>query len=181
MGTAPAAPMSFFADYGSVVSTIAAILNGFIALVVARFFKERPTARIFLVSSAFLLSVVAVTATVVGQRETLAIKVASDAHQKEIREQLGKFIAEGAQIISGCSDNSKPPNELNTATWCSACFLALGVVAINQRLYGPSISIEAQLTACCTIQCSKTGPNSFFTNSLQAPTSIVRWPKSLWA
>jgi hypothetical protein len=109
----------FFADYGALVSPILAIVNGLIALVVAQFFKERPAAKIFLVASAAVLSVAAVTATVVSQRQALAIKVASDARHKEIREQLGKFIADGAQITSDCSDNSTPPNWRALAEWVS--------------------------------------------------------------
>ena len=80
----------FFADYGALVSPILAIVNGLIALVVAQFFKERPAAKIFLVTSAAVLSVAAVTATVVSQRQALAIKVASDARHKEILNLQGQ-------------------------------------------------------------------------------------------
>ena len=57
--------------------------------------------------------------------------------------------------------------------------LALGVVATNQRLYRPSISIGAKRTASCAFQCSKKRLQFVFPDSLQAPTWIVRRPKSL--
>jgi hypothetical protein len=110
---------SFFADYGALVASMAAILNGFIALVIAQFFQERPAAKIFLVVSAAVLSLAAVTATIVGQRQALAIKTGNDVRHQEIRDHLGNFIVEGTLITSNCSDNSTPANWRQLTEWTS--------------------------------------------------------------
>jgi hypothetical protein len=108
---------NFIADYGTLVGPIVAIVNGFIALVVAQFYKERTWAKVLLVVSAFILSAGAVTATIVSQQNTVAQKRASDERHREIRDQLGSFMAEGAQIIRNCGDNSTPPNFSDLNAW----------------------------------------------------------------
>jgi hypothetical protein len=100
----------FLADYGNVIGPIAAILNGFIALVVAQFFKERTVA-------AAVLSVGAVTATIATQQYATDQKKISEAHHREIRDHIGTLISEGNVLILNCGDNSKPPNWRELEAW----------------------------------------------------------------
>jgi len=68
------AVQDFLADYGALIAPIAAIINGFIAVVVAQFFKDRPSAKVALVVAAGLLGVGVVGATVLTQRQIVATK-----------------------------------------------------------------------------------------------------------
>jgi hypothetical protein len=54
---------------------------------------------------------------VVKNYQVIVAKAASDTRHKEIREQLGKFIAEGVQLSSHCSDNSWPTNWPQVNEW----------------------------------------------------------------
>jgi len=46
-------------DYGALVAPTAAIINGFIAVLVAQFFKDHPVAKVLLVVAAGLLGTAA--------------------------------------------------------------------------------------------------------------------------
>jgi hypothetical protein len=110
---------TFLADYGTLIAPTAAIINGFIAVVVAQFFKDRPSAKVLLVVAAGLLGVAAISATILSQRQTLATKTADKIQQKEIRETIGRFIAEGLMLILTCTDNSTPPKWQEMDAWMS--------------------------------------------------------------
>jgi hypothetical protein len=108
---------TFFADYGALIATITAIVNGFIAVVVAQFFKDRPGARVLLVVTAGVLGAAAISATVLSQRQVLAARSAEQIRQKENRETIGKFMAEGLMFVATCSDNSTPPKWKEMNAW----------------------------------------------------------------
>jgi hypothetical protein len=110
---------SFFSDYGSLIAPIAAILNGFIAVVVAQFFKDHTFAKILLVLAAGVLGAAAIAATILGQREAIVQRAALQAHHQEIRDTIGKFIAEGWALQANCGDKSTPPDEKSTIEWAT--------------------------------------------------------------
>jgi hypothetical protein len=72
---------TFLADYGALIAPIAAIINGFIAVLVAQFFKDRPAAKVLLVMVAGVLGIAAIGATVLSQRQILAVKTADQLRQ----------------------------------------------------------------------------------------------------
>jgi hypothetical protein len=47
--------VDFFRDYGTWVTSSLALINGFIALIIAQFFKDRHIAKVILVSTAAIL------------------------------------------------------------------------------------------------------------------------------
>jgi hypothetical protein len=101
-------------DYVGVLPSTAAILNGFIAVLVAQFFKDHPIAKICLVVAAGILGVLAIVATVYGQHQIIAqreVEIAqSEAnirHKKEIRENIGLFIASVNTLAATTADKSK--------------------------------------------------------------------------
>ncbi|MDQ6867404.1 MAG: hypothetical protein M3178_02975 [Pseudomonadota bacterium] len=98
----------FFRDYGTPFASAVAVLNGFIAVLIAQLFQDCPTAKVFLVASAGLLGAVAICATFYTQRQIVATRDADAAKKKYIREQLGKFIEEGVAIKSRCQDSALP-------------------------------------------------------------------------
>ncbi len=108
---------NFLADYGALIAPIAAIINGFIAVIVAQFFKDRAAAKVLLVVTAGLLGAAAIGATVLSQRQFLATKTAEQLRQKEIRETIGRFISEGSVLAATCTDNATPPNWPNVNSW----------------------------------------------------------------
>ena len=109
---------SFLADYGALIAPVAAIVNGFIAVVVAQFFKDHRLAKVLLVVAAGVLGAAAIGATILSQRQLVEAKREAQARQAETREGLGKFIAEGLVIAStACSGNSAPPRWDQLADW----------------------------------------------------------------
>ena len=106
-------------DYAALVAPTAAIINGFIAVVVAQFFKEHRIAKIILVAAAGILGAAAIGATIYSQHQIVADRLAEAQRHKEIREQLGVFISEGLALVSTCSDNSKPPPWKELDAWVS--------------------------------------------------------------
>jgi hypothetical protein len=94
-------------DYINVVPIVIAAANGFIALVVGQFFKERPTARVILVVMAGALTLTAIGATIYGQSQVLAKRAAEEDHRRGIREAFGAFIGRGREIEKQIADTSK--------------------------------------------------------------------------
>jgi hypothetical protein len=90
---------AFFSDYGSLIGSTAAIINGFIAVVVAQFFKDRPAARVLLVLAAGVLGGAAIGATLLGQHEAIIQKAAQQARLRETRDTIGKFMTEGSSLV----------------------------------------------------------------------------------
>jgi hypothetical protein len=108
---------TFLADYGALIAPIAAIINGFIAVVVAQFFKDRPAAKVLLVVAAGFLGIAAIGATILTQRQIVASKTADQLRQKETRETIGGFIAKGLALTENCSDSSTPPKWEEMNAW----------------------------------------------------------------
>lgn len=94
-------------DYINLAPTVIAAANGFIALVVGQFLRDRPTARVILVVVAGALTVTAIGATIYGQGQVIAAKAAEEEHRRSIRETLGAFIARGKEIETQIADTSK--------------------------------------------------------------------------
>jgi hypothetical protein len=107
----------FFADYGALIAPITAIINGFIAVVIAQFFKDRPAAKVLLVVAAGLLGAAAIGATILNQRQIVAAKNAEQLRQRETREALGTFVGEGLALMSSCSDSTTPPKWQEMNDW----------------------------------------------------------------
>src|SRR3977135_1375785 len=99
----------FLHDYGALVAPTAAIINGFIAVVVAQFFKDHYVAKVLLVLTAGILGAVAIGATFYTQHQIVADQQATGQRHKEIRDQLGSFIREGLVLMVDCGNNSNPP------------------------------------------------------------------------
>ena len=53
-------------DYIGVIPSLAAVLNGFIAVLAAQFFKDHPIAKVALVPAAGVLGIIAIGATIYG-------------------------------------------------------------------------------------------------------------------
>src|SRR5258708_1746000 len=96
-------------DYINLFPSVAAVLNGFLALFVGQFFKDRQKAKIILVEAAGLLGFVAIGSTFYSQQQVVAAKAADEAKHTAIREELATFIAEGNTLMTECADASKPP------------------------------------------------------------------------
>ena len=108
---------AFLHDYGALVAPTAAIVNGFIAVVVAQFFKDHPIAKVILVVAAFLLGAAAIGATFYSQHQIVADRLAAEQRHKEIKEQLGVFISGGLELMADCGDNTKPPPMKEADAW----------------------------------------------------------------
>jgi hypothetical protein len=113
---------AFFHDYGALVAPVAAIINGFIAVVVAQFYKDHPFAKALLVVAAGVLGGAAIGATifyqnlVISDREAAtAMHDAEIAKRKAIREKLGSFIEEGNALKSQCTN--LPPIWEQSSEW----------------------------------------------------------------
>lgn len=104
--------VDFFHNYGALIAPTTAILNGFIAVIVAQFFKDHPLAKVLLVVAAGLLGATAIGATFYSQHQIVAEREAHAERNKKIRDQLGNLIQEGAALIAGCSN---PKNQVPTA------------------------------------------------------------------
>ena len=102
-------------NYGALVAPTAAIINGFIAVLVAQFFKDHPIAKVVLVVSAAVLGAAAIGATFYSQHEIAAAKATLDAKRTRVREGLGLFIAQGNGLMQEISANPSHPVPLNEA------------------------------------------------------------------
>src|SRR5690348_9443104 len=109
--------MEFFADYGALISPIAAVINGFIAVLIANFLKDNAKAKVVLVVSAALLGIAGIGASILSQRQLLSVKIAEQTKNKARREALGSFIADGLKLIVDCSDSSIPPKLAEANKW----------------------------------------------------------------
>jgi hypothetical protein len=88
---------AFFSDYGSLIGSTAAIINGFIAVVVAQFFKDRPAARVLLALAAGVLGGAAIGATLLGQHEAIIQKPPSRLVQDDRGESADVRLAASRQ------------------------------------------------------------------------------------
>jgi len=108
---------TFLSDYSGLIAPAAAVINGFIAVVVAQFFKDHPIAKVILVVAAGILGAVAIGATFYSQHQIVAEREAVAQRNKEIRERLGALIHEGVNLIVGCTDNIKQPPTAAANVW----------------------------------------------------------------
>jgi hypothetical protein len=106
-------------DYIGVVPSTAAIVNGFIAVLVAQFFKERPKAKLALVIVAGVLGVAAVGMTFYGQSQIVAARIADENHHHYIRDSLGSYIERGNKLENELSDPKKEPSVQVANNWDS--------------------------------------------------------------
>jgi hypothetical protein len=95
-------------DYLGLIPSTAAIINGFIAVLVAQFYKDRPTAKIILLVFAGALGFAAIVATFCSQHEVLSAQAAEKAHRAEVRQAIGKFIEKGNVLKRRCEHISSP-------------------------------------------------------------------------
>jgi hypothetical protein len=117
---------TFLHDYGVLVAPTAAIINGFIAVLVAQFFKDHPVAKVLLVVSAGALGTAAIAATFYTQHQIVAAQKADAQRRQELRNTFGNFISEGLKLIADCGDNSKPPPWAQTNAWVEQLTAFLG-------------------------------------------------------
>jgi hypothetical protein len=88
-------------------------------VLVAQFFKDHPIAKVILVLAAGVLGVAAIGSTFYTQHQIVTDRLAETQRRKEIREQLGAFIAEGLALMRDCGDNSTPPPAAHASAWLS--------------------------------------------------------------
>jgi hypothetical protein len=155
----------FLRDYGALIAPTAAIINGFVAVVIAQFFKEHLIAKIILAAVAGLLGAAAIGSTIYSQRQIVADRWAeSQRHAAEAqrrqndREQLGSFIAEGGMLIQKSMDASDTTleTEVNLYTQRVLNFLRdhLGQSYVNRMVspagvpvgVGPRVTIDEKHT-----------------------------------
>jgi hypothetical protein len=103
--------------YAGVVPAAIAIINAFVALVVAEFFKDDPTAKILLVAAAALLGILAIGATIYNQHRIEATNRAEALARTATRERLGAFLAQGQQLMVQCSDEKGPDPTAAADQW----------------------------------------------------------------
>jgi hypothetical protein len=100
--------MGSLQDYVPVLPTVAALVNGLIAVMIANFFKDKPRAKRALAISAGIVCMVALGATFYGQHSIGAARDAEHRHNVEVRERLGAFIAEGDSLMREYADLGTP-------------------------------------------------------------------------
>jgi hypothetical protein len=106
-------------DYVALLPTLAAVANGFIAVVVAQFLHERRRARMVLVAAAGVIAFSAIGATIYGQHALVAIRDAERSRKTDIREHLGEYILRGTNLMLKCADGKVPPPEDEANAWAS--------------------------------------------------------------
>lgn len=103
-------------DYVGLVAPSVAVINGFIAVLVAQFYKDDPTARTVLVVGAGLLGAAAIGATFYSQYQIVLERTAEKARRTQIRRRLASFISDGSALMSQCADaNAALPEEEGNA------------------------------------------------------------------
>jgi hypothetical protein len=106
-------------DYVGLFPVAIAAANGFIALLVGQFLKDRPRAKVLLVVSAGILTLCAVGATFYGQSRVIADRAAAEQNRKNIREQLGVYIAVGNTIMGKTEIVSQPAPTDEADKWAA--------------------------------------------------------------
>jgi hypothetical protein len=104
-------------DYGGLVAPAAAIINGFIAVLIAQFFRNYPIVKLVLVIAAGFLGFAAIGATFYTQHQIVSDRAAAVGKQATIREILGLFVAEGDSLMQVCSDSKQPVPLKETKDW----------------------------------------------------------------
>jgi hypothetical protein len=108
---------NFFRDYGTPFASAVAVLNGFIAVLIAQLFPDYPIAKLLLVVAAGLLGAAAICATFYTQHQIVTTRDANMAKKKYIREQLGKFIEDGNAIKIRCENSALPVPLADANDW----------------------------------------------------------------
>ena len=135
----------FFRDYGTPFASAVAVLNGFIAVLIAQLFQDYPTAKVLLVTSAGLLGAAAICATFYTQRQIVATRDAEAARRLAIREGLGSFVAEGNDLKEQCRDATKQAPLGQACEWANRveAFLStqLGQSYVNRFRNSTGVSL----------------------------------------
>jgi hypothetical protein len=95
-------------DYVGLIPSTAAVVNGFIAVLVAQFFRDHPIARIALVVAAGVLGAAAIGATFYGQSQIIAEKAEGERHRHMLQDALGSYIERGNALKEDASDLMNP-------------------------------------------------------------------------
>jgi hypothetical protein len=104
-------------DYVSLLPTMAAVINGFIAVVIAQFLQDRRRAKVVLVAFAGLVGLIAISATLYGQHAIMMARSAERARYVDIREHVGEFISQGNDLMRECGNNNAPPPIQTANEW----------------------------------------------------------------
>jgi hypothetical protein len=108
---------SFFADYGALIAPIAAIVNGFIAVIVAQFFKDHLLAKVLLVVAAGVLGAAAIGATIYSQRQLLATRSAEQRDRVAMKDLVRDGVTEGEALDNNWSDKEAVSFKHETNLW----------------------------------------------------------------
>ena len=116
--------MDLLLDYLTPTAAAIATISGFAAFVVNTYWREHKVAKAILIILAFIAAMGAIGASFYDRHQTIvareaeAQRVNAEAQRrKEIRDQLSRFIAEGAQLMVLCGDTSKPIPDQAVDKW----------------------------------------------------------------
>jgi hypothetical protein len=147
-------------DYVGLIPSTAAIVNGFIAVLVAQFFKDHPVARTLLVVAAGVLGIAAIGATFYSQQQIVTEKAEGEKRRHDIREALGGYIKRGNGLEQEAADKTQPLPIEATNSWDS------DVVSFLQSELGPSYVTRYQ---------DSTGINSLVLNNSDTAHQNLWW------
>jgi hypothetical protein len=104
-------------EYLNLLPAAAAVINGFIAVVIANFLRDRRRIRVSLVVTAGMLGASAIGATFYSQHLAIAQRAEERVWWGRVREQLGVFIAEGNDLMLQCRQDGGPAPEPAATNW----------------------------------------------------------------
>ena len=150
----------FFRDYGALIAPAAAVINGFIAVLISQFFKDSPRAKVILVISAGILGACAISATFYTQHQIVAEREATLQRNKKIRDQLGNLIQEGSALIAGCGN----PNNQAPTTQADAWLNKVEAFLNNQLGHSYAQRLITPVPNVITLSCNNAndGYNKLF-------------------
>jgi hypothetical protein len=103
----------------AVLPGVAAVINGFIAVLMAHFFQGKPRAKVIFVAVAGAIAVVAVGTTLYGQYLVVSQRNAEHAAAAALRDKLGDFITQGNALMTECGIPSNPAPLEPAEAWAS--------------------------------------------------------------
>jgi hypothetical protein len=111
--------MKLLRTYASIIPAAIAIINAFVALIVAEFFKDDLLAKIVLVVSAGLLGVLAIAATIYNQRRIETDQAEARKKRTRDRDRLGQFLAHGQLLMAQCGNTDEPCPGAEAEAWAT--------------------------------------------------------------
>jgi hypothetical protein len=140
--------MEFLRDYVGVFPAILAVVNGALAVFSTHYPFKKPSAKLrFIIAIVALLSFTAIGATFYSQHLVIAQRGEERAQRNMIRDQLGRFISEGTDLLylAGTASASVPTEAANEWAKNAEDFLALNmggsyVVRFRDRAGMPPIN-----------------------------------------